>query len=65
MYFESFKIVTRQYLNVMFNISTAGTNDDHLNMAKLYFLESFLIPKQESLSIEWDYILMVDDDEFF
>ncbi|KAA0045552.1 protein Ycf2-like [Cucumis melo var. makuwa] len=34
-------------------------------MAKLYFLESFLIPKQECLSVEWDHIIMVDDDEVF
>ena len=29
------------------------------------FLESFLIPRQECLSIEWDHILMFDDDELF
>ncbi|TYK28604.1 hypothetical protein E5676_scaffold2030G00160 [Cucumis melo var. makuwa] len=49
----------------MFNISTAGTDDDLIKMAKLYFLESFLIPKQECLSIDWDHIIMVDDDEVF
>ncbi|KAA0064135.1 protein Ycf2-like [Cucumis melo var. makuwa] len=54
-----------EYLNVMFNISTAGTDDDLIKMAKLYFLESFLIPKQECLSIDWDHIIMVDDDEVF
>uniref|UniRef100_A0A9I9EB18 DUF1985 domain-containing protein n=1 Tax=Cucumis melo TaxID=3656 RepID=A0A9I9EB18_CUCME len=64
-YFENLKTVTRQYLNVMFNISTAGTYDDRIKMAKLYFLESFLIPKQECLSVDWDNIIMVDDDEVF
>ncbi|TYK21258.1 protein Ycf2-like [Cucumis melo var. makuwa] len=64
-YFENLKTVTRQYLNVMFNISTAGTDDDKIKMAKLYFLEIFLIPKQECLSVDWDYIIMVDDDEVF
>ncbi|TYK09852.1 protein Ycf2-like [Cucumis melo var. makuwa] len=64
-YFENLKTVTRQYLNVMFNISTAGTDDDRIKMAKLYFLESFLIPKQECLSVDWDHIIMVDDDEVF
>ncbi|TYK13893.1 protein Ycf2-like [Cucumis melo var. makuwa] len=64
-YFENLKTVTRQYLNVMFNISTAGTDDDSIKMAKLYFLESFLIPKQEYLSVDWDHIIMVDDDEVF
>ncbi|TYK23825.1 protein Ycf2-like [Cucumis melo var. makuwa] len=49
----------------MFNISTAGTDDDRIKMAKLYFLESFLISRQECLSIEWDHIIMVDDDELF
>ncbi|KAA0059171.1 protein Ycf2-like [Cucumis melo var. makuwa] len=64
-YFENLKIVTRQYLNVIFNISTAGTDDDRIKMAKLYFLKSFLIPEQECLSVEWDHIIMVDDDEVF
>ncbi|KAA0067175.1 protein Ycf2-like [Cucumis melo var. makuwa] len=64
-YFENLKTVMRQYLNVMFNISTAGTDDDRIKMAKLYFLESFLIPKQECLSVDWDHIIMVDDDEVF
>ncbi|TYK19697.1 protein Ycf2-like [Cucumis melo var. makuwa] len=64
-YFENLKTVTRQYLNVMFNISTAGTDDDRIKMVKLYFLESFLIPKQECLGVEWDHIIMVDDDEVF
>ncbi|TYK26024.1 protein Ycf2-like [Cucumis melo var. makuwa] len=64
-YFENLKTVTRQYLNVMFNISTARTDDDRIKMAKLYFLESFLIPKQECLSVDWDHIIMVDDDEVF
>uniref|UniRef100_A0A9I9E5G9 DUF1985 domain-containing protein n=1 Tax=Cucumis melo TaxID=3656 RepID=A0A9I9E5G9_CUCME len=64
-YFENLKIVTRQYLNVMFNISTAGTDDDRIKMAKLYFLESFLIPNPKCLSVEWDHIIMVDDDEVF
>ena len=49
----------------MFNVSTVGTGDDRLKMAKLYFLESFLMPKQDNLNIEWDHILMVNDDEFF
>ncbi|KAA0033753.1 protein Ycf2-like [Cucumis melo var. makuwa] len=57
-YFENLKIVTRQYLNVMFNISTAGTDDDRIKMAKLYFLESFLIPNPKCLSVEWDHIIM-------
>lgn len=65
MYFESLKIVTRQCLNVMFNVITAGTNNDHLKMTKLYFLESFLTPKQENLHIEWKHILLVDDDDLF
>ena len=64
-YFENLETVTMQYLNVMFNISTAGTDDDKIKMAKLYFLEIFLIPKQECLSVDWDYIIMVDDDEVF
>ena len=64
-YFETLESVTRHYLNTMFNISTTGTNDDIVRMAKLYFLESFLLPRQESLSIEWDHVLMVDDDELF
>ncbi|KAA0040869.1 protein Ycf2-like [Cucumis melo var. makuwa] len=64
-YFENLKTVTRQYLNVMFNISTARTDDDRIKMAKLYFLESFLIPKQECLNVDWDHIIMVDDDEVF
>ncbi|TYK23840.1 protein Ycf2-like [Cucumis melo var. makuwa] len=64
-YFENLKTVMRQYLNVMFNISTARTDDDRIKMAKLYFLESFLIPKQECLSVDWDHIIMVDDDEVF
>ena len=34
-------------------------------MAKLYFLESFLFPRQESLSIEWYHVLTVDDDKLF
>uniref|UniRef100_A0A9I9EIM1 DUF1985 domain-containing protein n=1 Tax=Cucumis melo TaxID=3656 RepID=A0A9I9EIM1_CUCME len=55
----------RQYLNIILNISTVGTDEDRIKMAKSYFLKSFLIPRQESLSIEWDYILMVDDDELF
>ncbi|KAA0054156.1 protein Ycf2-like [Cucumis melo var. makuwa] len=62
-YFENLKTATRQYLNVMFNIS--GTDDDRIKMAKLYFLESLFILKQECLSIEWDHIIMVDDDEVF
>uniref|UniRef100_A0A9I9EJL0 DUF1985 domain-containing protein n=1 Tax=Cucumis melo TaxID=3656 RepID=A0A9I9EJL0_CUCME len=37
-YFENLKNVTRQYLNVIFNISTAGTNEDRIKMAKLYYL---------------------------
>ena len=49
----------------MFNISTAGTDDDRIKMAKLYFLESFLIPNPKCLSVEWDHIIMVDDDEVF
>ncbi|KAA0033298.1 protein Ycf2-like [Cucumis melo var. makuwa] len=64
-YFENLKTVTRQYLNVMFNISTAETDDDRIKMAKLYFLESFLIPKQECLSVDWDHIIMVEDNEVF
>ena len=64
-YFETLKSVTRHYLNTMFKISMAGTDKDRIQMAKLYFLESFLLPRQESLSIEWDYVLMVDDDELF
>ncbi|KAA0025875.1 uncharacterized protein E6C27_scaffold34G001540 [Cucumis melo var. makuwa] len=64
-YFENLETVTMQYLNVMFNISTTGTNDDRIKMAKLYFLESFLISKQECLSVDWDHIIMVDDDEVF
>uniref|UniRef100_A0A9I9EJ03 Ulp1-like peptidase n=1 Tax=Cucumis melo TaxID=3656 RepID=A0A9I9EJ03_CUCME len=55
----------RQYLNVMFNISTTGTDDDRIKMAKLYFLESFLIPKQECLSVDLDHIIMVYDDKVF
>uniref|UniRef100_A0A9I9ED87 DUF1985 domain-containing protein n=1 Tax=Cucumis melo TaxID=3656 RepID=A0A9I9ED87_CUCME len=55
----------KRYLNVMFNISTAGTDDDRIKMANMYFLESFLIPKQDCLSIDWDHIIMVDDDEVF
>ena len=53
------------YLNIMFNISTAETDDDKIKMVKLNFLESFLLPRQESLSIEWDHVLMVDDDKLF
>ncbi|KAA0035989.1 protein Ycf2-like [Cucumis melo var. makuwa] len=64
-YFKNLKTMTRQYLNIMFNVSTAETDDDRIKMAKLYFLESFLIPKQECLSVEWDHITMVDDDEVF
>ncbi|KAA0042311.1 hypothetical protein E6C27_scaffold824G001090 [Cucumis melo var. makuwa] len=60
-YFENLKTV----LNVMFNISTVGTDDDRIKMAKLYFLESFLIPKQECLSVDWDHIIMGDDGEIF
>ncbi|TYK30414.1 protein Ycf2-like [Cucumis melo var. makuwa] len=57
-YFKNLKTMTRQYLNIMFNVSTAETDDDRIKMAKLYFLESFLIPKQECLSVEWDHITM-------
>ena len=64
-YFETLKSMTMHYLNTMFNISTVGTDEDRIQMAKLYILESFLLPRQESLSIEWDYVLMVDDDELF
>ncbi|KAA0054652.1 protein Ycf2-like [Cucumis melo var. makuwa] len=49
----------------MFNISTVGTDEDRIKVAKLYFFERFLIPKQESLSIEWVHILMANDDELF
>ena len=64
-YFETLKSVKMHYLNIMFNISTAETDDDKIKMVKLNFLESFLLPRQESLSIEWDHVLMVDDDELF
>uniref|UniRef100_A0A9I9ECS6 Protein Ycf2-like n=1 Tax=Cucumis melo TaxID=3656 RepID=A0A9I9ECS6_CUCME len=47
------------------SFSTAGTDDDRIKIAKLYFLESFLIPKQEFLSVDWDHIIMVDDDKVF
>ena len=49
----------------MFNISTIGTIDDRIMVTKLYFLESFLLPRQEFFSIEWDHVLMVDDGELF
>ena len=52
-YFKTLKSVRRHYLNTMFNISTTGTDDDRIRMTKLYFLESFLLPRQESLSTEW------------
>ena len=54
-YFKNLKTMMRQYLNVMFNISTAGTDDDRIKMVKLYFLESFLIPKQECNYIVYQY----------
>lgn len=52
MYFKSLKFVNRQYLNVMFNVSTAKIDSDRLKMAELYFFESFLILKQENLNID-------------
>ena len=55
-YFETLKSMTMHYLNTMFNISTVGTDEDRIQMAKLYILESFLLPRQESLSIEWQYL---------
>ena len=41
------------------------THGDRIRIAKLYFLESFPLPQQESSSIEWDHVLMVGDDELF
>lgn len=52
-------------MNVVFNVWTARIDGDCLKIAKLYFLESFLIPKQENMNIDWDHILMVDDDDLF
>ena len=62
-YFEILKSMTMHYLNIMFNISMAGTYENRIRMAKLYFLKIFLLLRQESLSIKWDHVLMLDDVE--
>lgn len=49
MYFEGEKTANRKYLNISFNVSKNGTKDDMLKMTLLYFLESFLLPRQDTV----------------
>lgn len=64
-YFEGDKTFSRKYLNLAFNVSKNGTDDDMLKMALLYFLESFLLPKQHTVNVNMEHIEMVDDEELF
>lgn len=64
-YFEGDKVVTRKYLNLAFKVNKNAPDEDMLKMSLLYCLESFLLPRQDTVNVEMDHILMIDDDELF
>lgn len=50
------------YIDAGFKVSRIETDSNKSKMAQLYFLESFVLPKQDCV---YDHVLMVDDEDLF
>lgn len=64
-FFRKGKSVSRKSLNDVFRANKGGKDEEIVRLAKLYCLESLLIPKKVENNIDPYHLKMVDDPELF
>ena len=61
-YFKNEDIISRSRLTYIFNDSKKVKDEDRVKLAKIYFLENFLLGKQLTTGVDIEHIKLVDDE---
>ena len=64
-YFKNEDLIPRSRVSFLFNDSKKLKDEDKVKMAKIYFLENFLLGKQFTTGIDSEHIKLVDDEKYF